>query len=95
MRANVRPGGDNGELLTNDLKQERAVQIHWGKLRQPGVRIEIRAGVDEPRHDGVRVAELSARLLQRCGTGTGLHHRVCSVQLSDYAAAGAATAARA
>ena len=49
----MEPGGRDGGLLTHDLKQGRAVQIHWWKLRQPGLRIEVRAGVDESRHDGV------------------------------------------
>ena len=57
------PRGRDGQLLTHDLKQERAVQIHRWKLRNPDARIKVRAGVDEPRNHGVRVVKLGARFL--------------------------------
>ena len=57
------PRGRDGQLLTHDLKQERAVQVHRWKLRKPGVRIKVRAGVDEPRQHGVRIVKLGARFL--------------------------------
>jgi hypothetical protein len=61
------PSRGDRELLTDDLKQERAVQIHRWKLCEPGVRIEIRLGVDQAREYAIRVAQLGARLLQGCG----------------------------
>ena len=72
------PRGRDGQLLTHDLKQERAVQIHRWKLRDPGVRIKVRAGVDEPRHHRVRMAKPGPRIPQRCGAANGVHHRVQS-----------------
>ena len=57
------PRGRDGQLLTHDLKQERAVQVHRWKLGKPGVRIKVRAGVDEPRQHGVRIVKLGARFL--------------------------------
>ena len=55
------PRGRDGQLLTHDLKQERAVEVHRWKLRKPGARIKVRAGVDEPRDHGVRIVKLGAR----------------------------------
>ena len=57
------PRGRDGQLLPHDLKQERAVQVHRWKLRYPGARIKVRAGVNEPRHHGVRIVKLGARFL--------------------------------
>ena len=57
------PRGRDGQLLTHDLKQERAVEVHRWKLRKPGVRIKVRAGVDEPRQHAVRMVKLGARYL--------------------------------
>ena len=70
------PRSRDGQLLPDDLKQERAVQIHRWKLRDPGVRIKVRPGVDEPRHHRVGIVKPGPRFLQRCGAANGVHPRI-------------------
>jgi hypothetical protein len=60
-------------LLTDDLEQKCTVQIHGRKLRDPGVRIKVRAGIYQPGNDGVNLAEVGTRLLKRCGAANSFH----------------------
>jgi hypothetical protein len=55
--------GRDGQLLAHDLKQERAIQIHWWKLRDPGVRIKVRPSVDQTRYHRVRIVKPGPRFL--------------------------------
>ena len=57
----------DGQLLAGDLEQQGTVQIHGWQLGHPRPGIEVRPLIDEPRHHGVGVAQVGARLLEPRG----------------------------
>ena len=52
------PRGRDGQLLTHDLKQERAVQVHRWKIVEPRVGLEVGVALDEAPDDWIHLAEV-------------------------------------
>jgi hypothetical protein len=53
-------GRGDGQLLADDLEEQRPVEVHRGQPRQPRVGVEVGAVVDEPREHRVGVAQRRA-----------------------------------
>ena len=83
MRASVRRVAGDGQLLTGDLEQQCAVQIHRRKQSDPRPGIEVRPVVDEPREHRIGVAKVGPRRCRPRGAA-GIHgHRACHCSLAD------------
>jgi hypothetical protein len=67
-------GGRDGQLLTGDLEQQGAVQVHRRQLGQPRPWVEVRPCVDEPSQHRIGVAQVAARLLQPRGVAGVFGH---------------------
>jgi hypothetical protein len=46
------------QLLTDDLEEKRAKEVHSGKLPEPCPRVEIRSFIDDSGKDRISVAEV-------------------------------------
>src|SRR6185437_5066269 len=52
-----RAGRGDRQLLSRDLEDQRAERVEQGQLVEPGPGTEVRPGIDQPREDGVRIAQ--------------------------------------